>query len=155
MPYLLDALYLLGLLILSPWLLYKALTTGKYRSGIVQKVFGRVSKVASAAPHHRIWFHGVSVGEIHLLRQVVARYRQRHPDHVCVISTTTDTGYAEACKHFAGMPVFYWPIDFSWAVRRALRTVRPSLVVLAEGELWPNFLFAAKQLGVPVAVING
>jgi 3-deoxy-D-manno-octulosonic-acid transferase len=103
----------------------------------------------------RIWFHGVSVGEIHLLRQVVARYRQRHPDHECVISTTTDTGYTEACKHFAGLPVFYWPFDFSWAVRRALRDVRPSLVVLAEGELWPNFLFAAKRQGVPVAVING
>jgi len=163
MPYLLDAFYLLGLLVLSPWLLYKALTTGKYRSGIVQKVFGRVTQVAPKSPHHlttsplqhRIWFHGVSVGEIHLLRQVVARYRQRHPDHLCVISTTTDTGYAEACNHFAGMAVIYWPFDFSWAVRRALRTVRPSLVVLAEGELWPNFLFAAKQQGVPVAVING
>jgi 3-deoxy-D-manno-octulosonic-acid transferase len=72
-----------------------------------------------------------------------------------VISTTTDTGYAEACKHFADLPVFYWPFDFSWAVRRALREVRPSLVVLAEGELWPNFLFEAKRQGVPVAVING
>jgi 3-deoxy-D-manno-octulosonic-acid transferase len=102
-----------------------------------------------------VWFHGVSVGEIHLLRQVVARYRQRHPDHQCVISTTTDTGYTEACKHFAGLPVFYWPLDFSWAVRRALREVKPHLVVLAEGELWPNFLLAAKQQGVPVAVING
>jgi 3-deoxy-D-manno-octulosonic-acid transferase len=155
MPYLLNAFYLLGLLLISPWLLYKALTTGKYRSGIVRKVIGRVSEVAAASPYHRIWFHGVSVGEIHLLRQVVACYRQRHPDHLCVISTTTDTGYAEACRHFAGMPVFYWPFDFSWAVQRALRTVRPSLVVLAEGELWPNFLFVAKQQGVPVAVING
>jgi 3-deoxy-D-manno-octulosonic-acid transferase len=72
-----------------------------------------------------------------------------------VISTTTDTGYAEAAKHFADLTVFYWPFDFSWAVRRALREVQPSLVVLAEGELWPNFLFEAKRMGVPVAVING
>src|SRR5262249_31836117 len=51
--------------------------------------------------------------------------------------------------------VFYWPFDFSWAVRRALRRVKPSLVVLAEGELWPNFLIAAKERGIAIAVING
>src|SRR5262249_13911728 len=102
-----------------------------------------------------VWFHGVSVGEIHLLRQVVAGFRRRHPGWECVISTTTDTGYEEACKRFVDLTVFYWPLDFTWAVRRALRRVNPNLVVLAEGELWPNFLRAAERQGVPVAVING
>src|SRR5262249_49057901 len=163
MARLLDAFYVFGLLILSPWLLYKALTTGKHRRGLLAKLFGRVPvtdsspphHLTTSPPHHRVWFHGVSVGEIHLLRTVVARYRRRHPDHLCVVSTTTDTGYAEAKKHFDDLPVIYWPFDFSWAVRRALRTVMPSLVVLAEGELWPNFLLAARQQGVPVAIING
>src|SRR5262249_49841846 len=99
-------------------------------------------------------FHGVSVGEIHLLRQVVAAFRRRHPDWQCAVSTTTDTGFDEARKHFPDLPVFFWPFDFSWAVRRALRPVRPSLVVLAEGEMWPNFLRASERQGVPVAVIN-
>src|SRR5207248_206498 len=99
--------------------------------------------------------HGVSVGEIHLLRPVVAQFRQRHPDWDCVLSTTTDTGFEEARKHFPELSIFSWPLDFSWAVRRALRRVNPSLVVLAEGELWPNFLAAAKSRGLPVAVVNG
>jgi 3-deoxy-D-manno-octulosonic-acid transferase len=157
MRYLLDVVYLIALFCLSPWLLYKSLTTGKYRRGVWYKLTGFISD-SSFIPHpssFRVWFHGVSVGEIHLLRNVVARYRQRHPDHDCVISTTTDTGHAEACKHFVDLPVFYWPFDFSWAVRRTLREVRPSLVVLAEGELWPTFLFECKRQGVPVAVING
>jgi 3-deoxy-D-manno-octulosonic-acid transferase len=72
-----------------------------------------------------------------------------------VISTSTDTGFEEAQKRFADLPVFYWPFDFSWAVRGALRRIRPDLVVLAEGELWPNFLAAAHARGIPVAVING
>jgi 3-deoxy-D-manno-octulosonic-acid transferase len=154
---LLDAAYLFALICIFPWLLYKSLKTRKYRRGAWSKLTGRIAQPARGAQHSacRVWFHGVSVGEIHLLRQVVARYRQRHPDHQCVISTTTDTGYKEACQHFHGLPVFYWPFDFSWAVRRALCEVRPSLVVLAEGELWPNFLFAAKRQGVPVIVING
>ncbi|HXG12944.1 MAG TPA: 3-deoxy-D-manno-octulosonic acid transferase [Gemmataceae bacterium] len=152
MPYLLNLGYLFALALLSPWLLYKVLTTGKYRRGLLSKSLGCTPPLS---PGRRAWFHGVSVGEIHLLRQVVARFRQRHPDWDCVISTTTDTGLEEARKRFPDLPVFYWPLDFSWAVRRALRRVRPDLVVLAESELWPNFLLAAGRQGVPVAVVNG
>jgi 3-deoxy-D-manno-octulosonic-acid transferase len=155
MPWLLDAAYLLALLLLSPWLLYKALTTGKYRRGVLAKLFGLADNSKLKTQNSKlVWFHGVSVGEIHLLRQVIAAFRRRHPDWQCVVSTTTDTGFDEACKHFPDLAVFFWPFDFSWAVRRALRRVRPSLIVLAEGELWPNFLLAAAARRVPVAVIN-
>ena len=80
MPYLLNLLYLLTLLILSPWLAYKALTTGKYRRGLWTKLTGRVvCGHGASAKRLAVWFHGVSVGEVHLLRQVVAAYRRRHP----------------------------------------------------------------------------
>ena len=101
------------------------------------------------------WFHGVSVGEIHLLRQVVAGFRKRRPDWECVVSSTTDTGLDEARRCFADLPVIVWPLDFSWAVKRALDAVKPRLLVLAEGELWPNILRAAKARRIPVAVVNG
>jgi 3-deoxy-D-manno-octulosonic-acid transferase len=153
MPYLLNLVYLLVLIALSPWLLYKALTTGKYRRGLWRKLSGGVSLREGDAPC--AWFHGVSVGEVHLLRQVVAGFRRRHPDWQCVISTTTNTGYDEARKRFPDLPVIYWAFDFTWAVRRALRRIRPSLVVLAEGEVWPNFLAAARRAGARMAVVNG
>jgi len=153
MLYLLNAAYILVLLLLSPWLLYKSLTTGKYRRGLWCKFTGRVPARAAVAPC--AWFHGVSVGEIHLLRQVVADFRQQHPRWECVVSTTTDTGFDEAVRRFPELRVIYWPLDFTWAVRRALRRVNPSLIVLAEGELWPNFLAAAARRGIPVAQING
>jgi 3-deoxy-D-manno-octulosonic-acid transferase len=163
MPYLLNAAYLLVVPLLSPWLIYKSLTTGKYRRGLWRKFLG-VATSSRLSPCHPVtlpscqptaWFHGVSVGEIHLLGQVVGAFRKRHPDWRCVISTTTDTGYEEACKRFPDVSVIYWPLDFTWAVHRALRAIKPSLVILAEGELWPNFLLAAKKFGIPVAVING
>src|SRR5438876_4926737 len=153
MSYLLNAAYLLVLLAMSPWLLYKSITTGKYRRGLLAKFTGRASYRTGDRPC--AWFHGVSVGEIHLLRQVVARFCQRHPDCECVISTTTDTGFDEARKRFPDLAVIYWPFDFSWAVHRSLRRVNPSLVVLAEGEIWPNFLLAAKRRGIPLAIVNG
>ena len=141
-------------MLLSPWLIYKTLTTGKYRRGLLAKLCGRVN-LAPSRHGKRAWFHGVSVGEVHLLRQVVAAFRQRHPEWECVVSTTTDTGFEEARKHFADLPVFFFPVDLSGAVRRALRRVAPDLIVLAEGELWPNFLRAAKARGATVVVVNG
>ena len=109
MPYLLNCIYLLILLFISPWLIYKAITTGKYRRGLWRKMTGKTLLRDGDEPC--VWFHGVSVGEIHLLRQVVAAFQKRHPDWDCVISTTTDTGYAEACKRFSGLHIFYWPLE--------------------------------------------
>jgi 3-deoxy-D-manno-octulosonic-acid transferase len=180
-PLVLDAIYLAGLVLLSPWLFYKALATGKYPVGLWQKLSGQAlsSTTTPAAPADvppsppggrgqgegghsttglsakpRAWFHGVSVGEIHLLRQVIQEFQRRHSDWECVISTTTKTGFEEAGKAFQDLSVFYWPFDFSWAVGRALDKVRPSLLVLAESEIWPNFLLAAKRRKTPIALIN-
>ncbi len=150
MAWLLNAVYLFALVVLSPWLLWRAWRTGRYRRGLCEKAFG----LARALPGGAVWFHGVSVGEVHLLRQVVAAFRRRRPDLTCVVSTTTDTGFEEARKAFPDLEVFYFPLDFSWAVRRALRNARPALIVLAESELWPNFLLAVHQAGVPLALIN-
>ncbi|HEX4589454.1 MAG TPA: 3-deoxy-D-manno-octulosonic acid transferase [Gemmataceae bacterium] len=149
----LDFAYLLGLAAASPWLLYRSLTTGRYRRHPLARLFGGVSLPATKKP--RAWFHGVSVGEIHLLRQVVAAFRKRRPDWECVISSTTDTGLDEARRCFPDLPVIVWPLDFSWAVKRALNIVKPRLLVMAEGELWPNMLRAAKARRIRVAVVNG
>jgi 3-deoxy-D-manno-octulosonic-acid transferase len=157
MCYLLDFVYLLALLAVSPWLFWRALRTGRYRRGLKDKLLGvSPCHLVTLSPCHPapVWFHGVSVGEVHLLRQVVAGFRRRFPGRPCVVSTTTDTGLEEARKCFPDLPVFAFPFDFSWAVRRTLRRLRPALIVLAEGELWPNLLLAARAHGVPVAVVN-
>jgi 3-deoxy-D-manno-octulosonic-acid transferase len=151
MSWFLDGLYLVVLALLSPWLIYRALRTGRYRRGLHAKLFGLPQTLLPGA----VWFHGVSVGEIHLLRQVVAAFRRRYPSLLCVVSTTTETGYDEARKCFPDLFVFFFPFDFSWAVERSLRALAPRLIVLAEAELWPNFLRTAHRLRVPVAVING
>ncbi len=156
MPYLMNLLYLLILAVLSPWLCFRAMTTGKYRRGWAARLFGRVAHPRLVADGKPVaWFHGVSVGEIHLLRPLIARFRERFPHWRCVVSTTTATGYAEACKSFPDLAVIDWPFDFTWAVRTALARVKPSLVVLAEGEAWPNFFRIASAAGVRLVIANG
>jgi 3-deoxy-D-manno-octulosonic-acid transferase len=151
MPWLLDALYLLAMLLLSPWLAWRAVRTGRYRRGIGPKLLG----LRAPLPPGAVWFHGVSVGEVHLLRQVIAAFRRRCPGRACVVSASTDTGLDEARRCFPDLAVFPFPFDFSWAVGTSLDAVSPALVVLAEGEIWPNFLLACRRRGVPVAVVNG
>jgi 3-deoxy-D-manno-octulosonic-acid transferase len=151
MSLLLDVLYLLALIVLSPWLVWRAIRTGRYRRDLFTKLFGTATR---SNPERKplAWFHGVSVGEIHLLVTVVAAFRKRNPDWITVVSSTTDTGLAEARAKFEA--VVPYPFDFSWACRATLNAVNPSLVVLAESELWPNFLAVASARRIPVVVIN-
>jgi 3-deoxy-D-manno-octulosonic-acid transferase len=152
MSLILDALYLFALLAVSPWLAWRAARTGRYRHGLREKLLGRLMVPPDDRP--TAWFHGVSVGEVHLLATLVGAFRRRHPGWRVVVSSTTDTGLSEARARFPDLPVVPFPVDLSWAVGRALGRVNPRLVVLAEGELWPNFLRAAGRQGVPVAVAN-
>ncbi|MCU0704876.1 MAG: 3-deoxy-D-manno-octulosonic acid transferase [Fimbriiglobus sp.] len=152
MQFLFDLFYLLTGVILAPWLIWRAARTGRYRQHFAAKLLGRVE----ASPAHRtVWFHGVSVGEIHLLVTLVAAFRKKNPDWRIVVSSTTDTGLAEARSKFPDLVVIPYPFDFSWACGEALDRVRPAVVVLAESELWPNFLAAAGERKIPVVVANG
>ncbi len=152
MRILLDLFYLLAGVLASPWLLWRAVHTGRYRQDLAAKLLGHVGVPASSA--HTVWFHGVSVGEIHLLVTLIAAFRKRHPDWRVVVSSTTDTGLSEARAKFADLTVIPYPFDFSWACGEALDRVKPAVVVLAESELWPNFLAAASERKVPVVVAN-
>jgi 3-deoxy-D-manno-octulosonic-acid transferase len=150
---LLDAAYALGLAAISPLWLYRMVRHGRYRRGIGERL--------GAAPVRYglqpvIWVHGVSVGEVNAARALVAELHGQLPDYRVVVSSTTDTGFDAARKHFApDHKVFHWPMDFSLAVARALDRVRPELVVLMEGDVWPNFLAACNRREIPVVVVNG
>ncbi len=151
--WLLNSCYLILLAFASPWILWSAFRHGKYREGFAERLLGRVPHVVSNGP--TIWLHAVSVGEVNLLEPIIARLSTRHPDWQLVVSTTTKAGHDLACRKYAERTVFYCPLDFSWAVTTAMRRIRPNLVILAELELWPNLIHAAKTSGAKVAIING
>lgn len=153
MPYLLNLVYILLLIVLSPYLVYQAIRKGKYREGFAAKFLGRVPSREGDATC--VWLHAVSVGEVNLLAPILKEIARQRPDWECVISTTTITGMALARKKYAPRTVFYCPLDFSWAVRSAMRRIRPDVLVLAELELWPNLVRAAHEQGARVAVVNG
>jgi 3-deoxy-D-manno-octulosonic-acid transferase len=84
----------------------------------------------------------------------VEELQRRFPRHRIFISTTTDTGQALARKRFGEASVFYFPMDFGFAIRAYMKALRPRMVVIAETEFWPNFLSLAHASGARVAVVN-
>lgn len=152
MPFLFNVLYLLLLLFVSPFVLWRYWRHGRYRRGLRNKIFGPNRSTISPCT---VWLHAVSVGEVQVLRPMIERLELERPDLRLAISTSTDSGFDLARKLFPKHQVFFAPIDFSWAIRRTFQTLQPELIILAELELWPNWLLQAEKLGCPVAIVNG
>jgi 3-deoxy-D-manno-octulosonic-acid transferase len=151
--WLLNLAYFALLVAVSPVILFRMLVHGKYRTGWGQKLLGRVPPRQGGGDC--IWLHAVSVGEVLQLQPLLDQLAARRPDCELTISTTTATGFDVARERYPGRQVIFFPLDFSWAVRAALSRIRPTLVALVELELWPNFVQAAAERGIPIALVNG
>ena len=149
-----SALLAAGLLVSLPYWLLQALRHGKYRAGLDERL-GRIpTRLVTGAARPAIWIHAVSVGEVLAISGLAEELAKRFPQHRIVISTTTDTGQKLAQSRFGGENVFYFPLDFGFAIRPYLRLLRPELIVIAETEFWPNFLRLAHASGARIAVVN-
>ena len=151
--WLLNLTYGLAIVATSPMWLWRMIRHGRYRHGLPQRLAGAVPQRYGLQP--TIWVHGVSLGEVNAARPLVAEIHSQLPDYRVVISSTTDTGMAAAVKGFCPEHmVCRWPMDFTFAVNKALDRIRPALVVLMEGDVWPNFMAACRRRGIPVVVVN-
>ncbi|MEL7237844.1 MAG: glycosyltransferase N-terminal domain-containing protein, partial [Planctomycetota bacterium] len=102
----------------------------------------------------------VSVGEVNATRALVDQLRATEDAPSVVIAATTQTGRARAAELYGtdpAAPVYAaaYPVDLKRAVHAFYNAVRPSVVVLMELEVWPNFVAEGKCRGMPVLVANG
>jgi 3-deoxy-D-manno-octulosonic-acid transferase len=148
-----SLLLTLGLVVLIPHFLFQALAHGKYIAGLRQ----RLGAVPQLDGKPVIWLHCVSVGETQAARPLAQRLKQAFPHHALVVSTVTLTGQTLARDVFRDQAesVFYFPFDWRWSTRRALKAINPAAVLIMETELWPNFLRECKARRIPVALVNG
>ncbi|MEM7576593.1 MAG: glycosyltransferase N-terminal domain-containing protein [Planctomycetota bacterium] len=151
-----DVAYGVGLGLSAPvwgWSLWR---TGKWRSDWGGR-FGNAVNVDHRDDAPRVLVHGVSVGEVNLLRGLVDGLIAR--GCAVVVASTTNTGFARAVQVYGNLSgvlgVCRWPLDFSFAVSRFLDAVKPAVVVSAELEVWPNFVEACERRAIPFVVVNG
>jgi 3-deoxy-D-manno-octulosonic-acid transferase len=145
----------LGLVLGTPFWLFRIFTSGRYREGLGQRL-GRLTPALREAVSGRrvIWLHAVSVGEVLAVERLIGELRQALPEHILAVSTTTGAAQKLAQQRFAELPIFFFPLDFAFAVRAYLRALQPELVILVESELWPRFLAECAWSSIPVAVVN-
>ncbi len=152
--------FLMGLaaLLLVPYWLVQGLRNGKYLSNLGERLGFSFPALANLPANSTgaIWIHAVSVGEALSGITLARRLKETYPHRPLIISTTTQTGQALARDRmpFADA-VIYFPLDWAFCVRRALNAVRPSVVLVLETEIWPNFLREAGRRKIPVLFVSG
>lgn len=143
-----------GLVLSLPWWIFQILRSSKYRAGLTERLGFVPERLRKAAQPGSIWVHAVSVGEVLAVTNLVRELQASNPEHRVFISTVTQTGQYLARGRFGEDRAFYLPIDLGLALRSYLALLRPSLLVLAETEFWPNLLHLIKKRGAAVAAVN-
>ncbi len=140
----------------SPYYFRRMRRRGNWRPGFRER-FGHFDPNVKQALTNRqiIWMHAVSVGEVNLCTQLIRSLELRMPNIKFVVSTTTTTGMAELKKRLPyRITKIYYPIDRCKWVKRAFSVINPEAIVLVEAEIWPNFLWRARDLHIPVFLAN-
>lgn len=102
-----------------------------------------------------IWVHAVSVGETIAVKPLLKALKERFPERKIVISNVTETGRSVALSIAEADLCIYFPFDYLFAVRNLLVRIQPALILVVETEIWPNFLRAAREMGIPAVMVNG
>lgn len=144
---------LVGLCLLLPKFLFQLIFQGKYRKSVMQRLGKGIRKPEGKSPV--IWLHAVSVGETRAAIALARRMKEEFKNSYLVVSSVTETGHAEAKRAlpFADNHI-YLPFDLPFLVNRAVCRVKPDLVILTEGDLWFNFLRAARRQGAKLFIVS-
>jgi len=151
-----NILFTFFFVLASPYYFFRMQRRGNWQQGFAQR-FGRFgSKFKQAITNRqRIWMHAVSVGEVRVCTQLIRALEPRLPNVKIVVSTTTTTGMEELEKRLPNhISRIYYPVDYRRCVSHALNTVRPEAIVLVEAEIWPNFIWKARDMGIPLFLVN-
>ncbi len=140
-------------LLLPPYYVIRVITR-KYLYGWREKL-GAVETIDTGKPV--IMFHGVSVGEVIALENLVKKTKETFPQASLVVTTGTKTGQEIAHKKYDEIVdlVTYFPFDIPFAVNSFLNKINPSVILIAETEIWPNFAYLANKKNIPLFIING
>src|SRR5579862_2937775 len=154
--YLLYSLLTLALfVVVSPYFLYQAIRHGKYIGSLSQRL-GYLPISFNVDGEESIWIHAVSVGEALTARALAADLKARYPRLRLYLSTTTMAGQEVARRSLQHVDaIFYFPFDWTFAVRRTLNIVQPRVFIMMETEIWPNLLRLCRKRGIKTVVING
>jgi 3-deoxy-D-manno-octulosonic-acid transferase len=146
-----DFIYLIYIIIVSPYYLFKFITSEYHRKGLLER-FGFIP-VGCSKPC--LWLHASSVGEINASEILIKKLKEFYPDYELVISTLTPSAQKLVKTKYPETKSFFFPIDLSIIIRRVLKKITPALIILIEQELWLNLIRIATSQKIPLVLLNG
>jgi 3-deoxy-D-manno-octulosonic-acid transferase len=151
-----NILFIIFFVLTAPYYFWRMRRRGNWLPGFGQRFAKYDASLKQALTNrHVIWLHAVSVGEVNLCTQLIRALEPRVPNIKIVVSTTTTTGMGELRRRLpTHVSKIYYPVDRRKFVNRALALMNPKAIVLVEAEIWPNFLWRAQRLGIPVFLAN-
>jgi len=145
--------------LLIPIVILRLLWRSRHHRGYRQHIAERYGfyEIKKLQPQP-VWIHAVSVGETHATQALIETLL--HEGHPILLTHMTPTGreagralYSKAIQQGRLVQV-YLPYDICWAIERFLKHFQPRLGLLMETEAWPGFVLRARQLGIPLFLIN-
>jgi 3-deoxy-D-manno-octulosonic-acid transferase len=136
--------------------LFRSWRKGRRREGFAERcAIYDAGMLSSLRGQKTIWVHAVSVGETIAVKPLLKALKESFPEFRIIMSNVTETGRRIAEMIPEVDHCLYFPIDYRFAVKRALKQTHPELVIVVETEIWPNFLRIARELGIPTVLTNG
>lgn len=151
-----NILFTIFFVLSAPYYFTRMWRRGNWLEGFLERFGLYETKLKQALTNrHVIWLHAVSVGEVNVCTQLIRALEPRLPNVKIVVSTTTTTGMGELrSKLPSHISKIYYPIDRRKYVARAMATIKPKAVVLVESEIWPNFITRARNMSIPLFLVN-
>jgi len=157
--------YSVAMVALQPWVRRKlrrrAEAEPRYGMAIDQRFGAYTDADPMPAPNTsqvaplRIWLHAVSLGESRAAVILLASLRARFPGMQLLLTHGTATGWEQGQMALQAGDMQVWqPWDTPKAVDAFLRRFQPTLGLLLETEVWPNWVVGCRSLGVPLYLVN-
>ena len=147
-----NILFTFCLIFAAPYFLFRALFDERFRKELIQ----RIGFFPSLSIQKPIWVHAASVGEVFCTPPLLKRIKDEFPNAKIVLTTMTRTGHEAAKTHIPEADaVFLFPMDHPLTIQRAMKKIQPSLLLIAETEIWPNLLRSCGKKGIPIILFNG
>jgi 3-deoxy-D-manno-octulosonic-acid transferase len=149
-----DFIYFVYIVIVTPYYLFKFLTSKYHRQGLVER-FGFIRLSSDDRSKRFIWLHAASVGEIKAAEVLIEKLRELYPNYELIISNLTPAAQKLVKEKYADIKSFFFPLDLSLIVRKVLKQINPALIILIEQELWLNLIRIGNSKKIPIVLLNG
>ncbi len=140
------------LILASPYFLLRSLVRKTFREALPQRM-GFFKTPSFKRP---VWVHAASVGEVFCSIPVLKKVKKEFSQAKIVLTTMTSTGNKTAKTHLPEADqILFVPVDHPLFVRRTIEKIQPSILLVAETELWPNLLRSCGNKRIPIVLFNG